>query len=200
MSSNVTEWALLNAMEALFSEWTLCLTIVLTVLSIGAALLIRRTLSISSGRSLAVLLPASAVIAVTVSPGGGYSTRSWRSSVLLCIRYGPEDLTDLWSGLGRIEPMMNVALFVPLGFLALLSTGRPLITLLGGVSLSLVIELTQAALGTRACTHQDLVANIMGMIVGVLAAMIIRLAATRSGGVRAADQSSPSMTVGSRPR
>lgn len=81
-----------------------------------------------------------------------------------------------------------------------MSTGRPLITLLGGVSLSMVIELLQAALGTRACTHQDLVANATGTLVGVLAAMIMRLVITRSGGRAADDQSSPSMTVGSRPR
>lgn len=103
-------------MGALFSEFMLCLAVVLTVLSVGASLLIRRTLSISMSRSLAVLSPASVVIAVALSPTGGYSTGSWWSSVLLCVRYGPEDLTDLWFGFGRIEPMMNVALFVPLGF------------------------------------------------------------------------------------
>jgi len=76
-------------------------------------------------------------------------------------------------GLGTVELLANVALFVPPVFFAVLVTRRPVWMLLAGSGLSAVIEGVQAlvpAIG-RACDTNDWMMNTIGAVIGVLLAL-----------------------------
>ena len=76
-------------------------------------------------------------------------------------------------GLGTVELLANVALFVPPVFFAVLLTRRPLLTLAAGTALSAVIEAVQALVPGigRACDTNDWMMNTFGTVVGVLLAV-----------------------------
>lgn len=95
-------------------------------------------------------------------------------------------LTDALRGLGvpevlahpgRVESMLNVVAFVPLGLLGSLLWPRPTWrdwTALGFVA-SFLVEVVQAvALDARQATNADVVANTLGMLVGALLALLVR--------------------------
>jgi len=78
---------------------------------------------------------------------------------------------------GRVESMLNVVAFVPLGLLGSLLWPRPTWrdwTAVGFV-VSFLVEVVQAvALGARQATNADVVANTLGMLVGALLALVVR--------------------------
>lgn len=78
---------------------------------------------------------------------------------------------------GRVESMLNVVAFVPLGLMGSLLWPRPSWrdwTAVGFV-VSFLVEVVQAvALGARQATNGDVVANTLGMLVGALLALLVR--------------------------
>ncbi len=74
-----------------------------------------------------------------------------------------------------VEAVANVALFVPLGALALWARGaRPLVAVAAGCALSASIELTQLALPERVPTVQDVAMNTLGAALGVCVVVVSR--------------------------
>ncbi|KUL37920.1 hypothetical protein ADL22_20015 [Streptomyces sp. NRRL F-4489] len=110
---------------------------------------------------LSVLTAAalSGVLVVTLLPGGGGSGQSGACDIGL----------PGWEFLGSESSRLNVALFVPVSFLAVLLFPRPVAVLAGALLLTGAIELVQAVteLG-RACSYDDLKANALGGLLGVL--------------------------------
>jgi VanZ family protein len=98
---------------------------------------------------------------------------------------------------GRVESMLNVVAFVPLGLLGSLLWPRPSWrdwTAVGFV-VSFLVEVVQAvALGARQATNADVVANTLGMLVGALLALVVRRVLTppaSEGGADLPDRHSP---------
>jgi glycopeptide antibiotics resistance protein len=79
-----------------------------------------------------------------------------------------------WRSGRRFEFVANVLVFVPWGVLALIAVGarRWGFAVVGGVVLTLAIEITQIPL-PRISDPRDLVANTVGTVIGIIAAMAI---------------------------
>lgn len=86
---------------------------------------------------------------------------------------------DIWNGVDfkrtLMEVLLNVALFVPIGFLlgVMMSKGF-LKVLLTGFLLSSLIELFQLASGRGLCETNDVVHNTIGCMLGYAAAMVLK--------------------------
>jgi len=88
-------------------------------------------------------------------------------------RYG----VPLWFGYNKLEFLANIVMFFPLGFLLtlLLPKGSWWVALLICPAMSVGIELVQAAaLSDRFATVNDVVANSIGALFGILVALCIR--------------------------
>jgi glycopeptide antibiotics resistance protein len=82
-----------------------------------------------------------------------------------------------WFGYNKLEFSANVAMFIPLGFLAALLLPARIwwLALLICPALSIAIELTQATfLAARFATVTDVVSNSIGAVVGILIAVVLR--------------------------
>ena len=82
-----------------------------------------------------------------------------------------------WFGYNKLEFSANVAMFIPLGFLAALLLPARIwwLALLICPALSIAIELTQATfLAARFATVTDVVANSIGAVIGILIAVVLR--------------------------
>ncbi len=107
-------------------------------------------------------LSLTAVLAATLVPisramsGAGYCT-----------------IVSPWDGMLDDSGMLNVALFVPLGFFSTLILRRPVLTIVGATTLSAAIELFQGLIPalSRRCDTSDLCANSLGAIAGSLLAV-----------------------------
>lgn len=80
-----------------------------------------------------------------------------------------------WVTYEGVEFTANIIMFLPIGLLFVLLLGRRLwpLTLLLGVALSIGIEAAQVFLPERVPDVRDLVANSMGAVFGVIAALVI---------------------------
>lgn len=107
-----------------------------------------------------------AILWVTLAPPG-WGVRSVNLTPGQGIRGA---LSNINEGLGRLNILGNVAMFVPVGSLARLSLRRSVgaVTLFGA-GLSVVIEAAQYALG-RAADIDDVLLNSTGALLGALAA------------------------------
>lgn len=89
---------------------------------------------------------------------------------------------ELTSGnpLGLFNVVGNVALFVPLGWLLVLSTTRRhlVVAVVTGVGLSVIIELAQSLIG-RVSDIDDVILNGTGAVVGACVALLLRAARSR---------------------
>ncbi|MFE0626185.1 VanZ family protein [Streptomyces sp. NPDC058864] len=86
---------------------------------------------------------------------------------------------DVWESFGTTQGWMNVALFVPIGFLGVRAARRPLPPLLLSVLLACGIETVQACLPVigRYCDTSDFVTNVTGAAAGAGAGLLsLRLA------------------------
>ncbi|MEU1621049.1 VanZ family protein [Streptomyces sp. NPDC005722] len=81
---------------------------------------------------------------------------------------------DVWESFGTTQGWMNVALFVPIGFLGVRAARRPVPPLLLSVLLACGIETVQACLPVigRYCDTSDLVTNVLGAAAGVGAGLL----------------------------
>ncbi|WP_166026286.1 VanZ family protein [Streptomyces chilikensis] len=79
---------------------------------------------------------------------------------------------DVWEPFHTAQGLMNLAMFVPVGCFALLALRRPVPAFLGVTALPCLIELGQATLPFvgRGCDSSDVVMNVLGGLVGLLAA------------------------------
>ena len=86
---------------------------------------------------------------------------------------------DIWNGVDfkrtLMEVLLNVALFVPIGFLlgGIMPKGF-LKVLFTGCLLSILIELLQLASGRGLCETNDVIHNTVGCIMGYAAAMVLK--------------------------
>ena len=86
---------------------------------------------------------------------------------------------DIWNGVDfkrtLMEVLLNVALFVPIGFLlgGMMPKGF-LKVLLTGFLLSILIELLQLSSGRGLCETNDVVHNTIGCMLGYAAAMVLK--------------------------
>lgn len=82
-----------------------------------------------------------------------------------------------WFGYNKLEFSANVAMFIPLGFLAALLLPARVwwLALLICPALSIGIELTQATfLAARFATASDVISNSIGAVLGILIAVVLR--------------------------
>lgn len=85
---------------------------------------------------------------------------------------------DIWNGIDFkrtvMEILLNVALFVPIGFLlgGMVHKGFVIVLLIGCV-LSILIELLQLASGRGLCETNDVIHNTVGCMVGYGLAMLL---------------------------
>ncbi|CAN5397143.1 hypothetical protein BH09ACT4_BH09ACT4_22760 [soil metagenome] len=80
-----------------------------------------------------------------------------------------------WITYATLEFWANVAMFVPVGlfFLLLLGRGRWWLAILLGVLLTCAIEFSQLFIPSRVSDPRDILANSVGALVGVMAALIV---------------------------
>lgn len=91
---------------------------------------------------------------------------------------------DIWNGIDFkrtvMEILLNVALFVPIGFLLGGMVHKGFVkTCLIGCILSILIELLQFATGRGLCETNDVIHNTVGCMVGYAAAMALKRLCTR---------------------
>ena len=119
---------------------------------------------------LAAGVSASAVVALTVVPAGGWTTFAVTADPVAAVRSAlslrPDDLL-VWRA---ADGPANVALFVPLAWTLGLLLRRPAVAAVLGVVTSVAVESFQAATGTRVGSAADVVANGAGSVVGAAAA------------------------------
>jgi glycopeptide antibiotics resistance protein len=86
-----------------------------------------------------------------------------------------------WITFSMLEFAANVAMFVPIGLFFVLLFGRRQwwLAILGGVALTVVIELAQQSIASRVSDPRDLVANSLGAIIGTLLALVLTAAKAR---------------------
>ncbi|KWT63424.1 hypothetical protein ADL21_03160 [Streptomyces albus subsp. albus] len=123
------------------------------------AFLIAKAIGRPVGLPLLLALSLAGVIAVTMMPGIAGTGQADSCDV------GLPGLDFLASE----SAQLNVLLFVPASFLAVLLFRRPLLTLAATLALTCGIELVQGwiALG-RSCSYDDVKANALGGILGIL--------------------------------
>lgn len=81
--------------------------------------------------------------------------------------------TGVWETATTLQGLMNIALYVPLALFATVVLRRPLTVLAACVVLSAVTEVGQTLLGTgRSCDAADLVDNVLGALIGTVAAVV----------------------------
>ena len=104
-------------------------------------------------------------------PGLLHARPDWSRVASACVVTDPGSLSA--------ETVLNVALFVPLAFLAVLALGRAVPAAIGAVvvvvaagALSVGIETTQAAYGIGACDSSDVVHNVAGAAIGAAAGLM----------------------------
>jgi len=127
------------------------------------------------------LLSVAAIVAATVVPQGGWSflMQGYSEPLTECLGL------DAWRGVVirpiEADTLLNVALFIPAGFLWVTVVGRPVRVVLALASLSVGIEWWQALSHGRSCTANDVAANTIGALVGAsVGAVVARLAKRRS--------------------
>ena len=121
--------------------------------------------------ALATLAYLAVVCAITLSPPAGVGALRWRLTRWLHGVTAPFGVTP--SG-DQIEAWANVAMFVPLGVLLALSVRRAgtLVALVGGLAVSVLVELIQFQLPGRVPDAGDVLANTLGAVVGGVAVAI----------------------------
>jgi glycopeptide antibiotics resistance protein len=94
----------------------------------------------------------------------------WRLLAL----FSRHELTD-WITYDRLEFMMNIAMFLPIGLFFLLLLGRRQwwLGMLLGFLLTCVIESAQFFIPGRVSDVRDIVSNSVGAIVGVLVGLVL---------------------------
>jgi len=88
--------------------------------------------------------------------------------------FGNHDATQ-WITYDRVQFLANIAMFVPVGLLFLLVLGRRRwwLAIAAGVVATVAIEVAQRGIPGRVSDPNDVLANSVGALVGVIAALVI---------------------------
>jgi len=124
----------------------------------------------------ALLLVSWAAVTVFVtllrSESGEFAVRQWNLQLFRAWREAYQRFTlQIW-----LNVLLNIALFVPLGFLLPLLAKqfrKWYLSLGAGFGVSLLIELTQLITGSGMCDVDDLFTNTLGAMLGWCAAMLV---------------------------
>lgn len=103
--------------------------------------------------------------------------RGFESSIDKLLEVLHRNGAPLWFGYNKLEFTANIGMFVPLGFLLTMLLPEKIwwLALVICPALSVGIEMTQATfLAARFATVNDVIANSLGAVVGVLIAVAIR--------------------------
>jgi VanZ like family len=152
-----------------FSVRTVSLALVLVPL---AGMVVRRlggSGSAAGGAALALIGVADVTV---LRPGLLHAHADWSRVATACVITDPGSLSA--------ESVLNIALFVPFAFLAVVALGRALPAAIVVVAvvvtagaLSLGIEATQAAYGIGACDSSDVLHNVVGAGLGAAAGLMV---------------------------
>lgn len=97
-----------------------------------------------------------------------------------------------WLSYNHVEFAANIAMFVPAGVLFLLLVARRRrrwwVALLLGVAMSVAIESAQRVIPGRVSDIRDLIANSLGTLIGVVAALLVSIPAYRRERARLRDR------------
>ncbi|WP_179118103.1 VanZ family protein [Saccharothrix sp. ALI-22-I] len=104
-------------------------------------------------------LSAALVFAVTLSR----SRPDWSSMPGVIVQEEPFCYVNGFSAYGNFE-MLNILMFVPFVFFAILATRRPFVVLGIAVATSAGIELVQTLTGQGVCETQDFLNNTVGIV------------------------------------
>ena len=119
---------------------------------------------------------------VTLTPGTDQPDYAELAMRILARLERYPDLEPLTSRLSveRIEFLANIGLFVPLGVFLLLLVGTRLwfVALMAGIVLTSMIENIQRSVPGRVSDPRDVAANSIGMVVGIVLALVLTLPAT----------------------
>lgn len=147
---------------------------VLTGLSLGCAgAFAKQGKAFASGLGC-TLLALSLNVAVTLTPAYSTTTRGAAYDNAPCLRYflaGVARLDNVFTA--NPQDVLNIALFMPLGFFATLTFRRPILVAIMASMQSLGIEIIQGVTGTRTCSSSDWAQNTTGALFGVGAAVFV---------------------------
>ena len=119
---------------------------------------------------------------VTLTPGEDQPDYAGLAARILARLERYPDLAPLTSRLSieRIEFLANIGLFVPLGVFLLLLVGTRLwfVALAAGIVLTSMIENIQRSVPGRVSDPRDVAANSIGMVIGIVLALLLTLPAT----------------------
>ena len=132
--------------------------------------------------SLLTLVYLAFVGLVTLTPGSGQPDYQHLAARVLSRLERYPELEPLTSRLSieRIEFLANIGLFVPLGVFLLLLVGSRLwfVALAAGVVLTSMIENIQRSIPGRVSDPRDVAANSIGMVIGIVLALVLTLPGT----------------------
>lgn len=127
--------------------------------------------------SLLTLVYLGFVGLVTLTPGSEQPDYSWWAARVLDRLERYRDLDPLTTRLSveRVEFLANIGLFVPLGMFLLLLVGSRLwwVALAAGIVLTSMIENVQRSIPGRVPDPRDVAANSIGMLLGVVLALVL---------------------------
>lgn len=127
--------------------------------------------------SLVTLVYLGFVGLVTLTPGSEQPDYSWWAARVLDRLERYRDLDPLTTRLSveRVEFLANIGLFVPLGVFLLLLVGSRLwwVALAAGIVLTSMIENVQRSIPGRVPDPRDVAANSIGMLLGVVLALVL---------------------------
>jgi len=106
------------------------------------------------------LLPAPWPAATAESPGGVLSIANWLDP-------------DTWTHGSVPEFALNILLFVPIGLIAVRFLRSWWLRILGPLALTFMIESLQLPLPDRISDPRDIVANMVGALIGILAMWVV---------------------------
>ena len=119
---------------------------------------------------------------VTLTPASDQPDYSALAARILARLERYPDLAPLTSRLSveRVEFLANIGLFVPLGVFLLLLVGTRLwfVALAAGIVLTSMIENIQRSVPGRVSDPRDVAANSIGMVIGLVLAVLLTLPAT----------------------
>ncbi|GAA5171263.1 hypothetical protein GCM10023321_69570 [Pseudonocardia eucalypti] len=122
--------------------------------------------------TLGALLALAGVVALTLSPRGWYGNHR---SLAECVPTEWWQLASSAAGVGgSAESILNIVLFVPLGFCLVMASRRVMWPAALMASMPIAIELLQVVVPGRQCSPRDWLANALGGLIGVTAAALTR--------------------------
>lgn len=122
--------------------------------------------------TLGALLATAAVVALTLSPRGWYGNHR---SLAECVPTEWWQLANSAAGVGgSAESVLNIILFVPLGYCLVMASRRVIWPAALMVLMPIAIELLQVVVPGRQCSPRDWLANALGGLIGITAAALTR--------------------------